>query len=266
MAEFLTTQGTAYYLENIIMNATQWLVLISPYLNISNNFLLRLQDADKRKVKITIVYGKSELTPNEKRKLQELENLSLFYCDKLHAKCFFNDNYMIITSMNMHEFSEKTNREMGVLIRKEDNTDQKIYEDAMREVKSILDSVKGENEVVPSKVRGIPDTKPYDVKRRLAKSTENGGWVKGGEALVSFLNKLSEKSATSNKSKLGHCIRCNVSIPFDLDRPYCRECFSSWRKWGNPDYLEKFCHNCGNNDRSSMLYPQCYSCFSKSQR
>ena len=85
MAEFLTTQGTSYHLENIIRNANKWLVLLSPYLNITENFLVRLQDADKRKVKILIVYGKNKLKPEGKRKLQELENLSMYYCKNLHA-------------------------------------------------------------------------------------------------------------------------------------------------------------------------------------
>jgi late competence protein required for DNA uptake (superfamily II DNA/RNA helicase) len=120
MAEFLTTQGTSYHLENIIVNASKWLVLVSPYLNITQNFLQRLQDADKNKVKIYIIYGKKELKPEEELKLQKLHNLYLRYYKNLHAKCYSNEDAMIITSMNLLEFSEKTNREMGILIRKDD--------------------------------------------------------------------------------------------------------------------------------------------------
>jgi len=266
MAEFLTTQGTSYHLENIIMNATKWLVLISPYLDITDNFLMRLQDADKRKVKIVIVYGKNELKPEEKSKLQELENLSLHYCNNLHAKCFLNEDCMIITSMNMYAFSEKTNREMGVLIRKDDDTDEKVYEDAMTEVQSIINSAKEEKVMVQPKVRDTSKTQITKAKVNMPKSTKTGGWVKAEEALISFFNAISEKKATSSKSRQGYCIRCAKQIPHDLDKPYCRECFSSWRQWENPAHIEKFCHNCGNRDRSSMLYPQCHTCFQKSQR
>ena len=266
MTEFLTTQGTAYHLENTIINANKWLILISPFLNITENFLQRLQDADKRKVKIIIIYGKSKLKPEEKKKLQELENLSLYYCRNLHAKCFLNEDCLIITSMNMYEFSEKTNREMGVLIRKSDDADQKVYEDAMREVKSILDSAQEENVSVQVKKRGTSTNKvnTTNVKVNLPASTKTGGWVKAGETLVSFINTISEKNKTAYESKQGYCIRCQKKISFDVDKPYCRECFSSWREWENPAHKEKYCHTCGQKNRSSMLYPQCSPCFHRS--
>jgi len=39
MAEFLTSKGTAYHLENIIKGAKKKLVLVSPYLQISQTFM-----------------------------------------------------------------------------------------------------------------------------------------------------------------------------------------------------------------------------------
>jgi hypothetical protein len=242
MAEFLTTQGASYWLENIIINAANYLVLISPYYDITGNFLQRLQDADKRKVKTIIVYREGELKPEERLKLQKLKNLSLRYCKNLHAKCYLNENSIIITSMNMYAFSEKNNREMGVLIHKDNEADQKIYERAMQEVKSILDSAKAET------------------------STKIDGLVKTGEVLINHLNAISEKHTANFRSRQGYCIRCAREIPYDPDKPYCRECFYSWSEWENPSYVEKYCHSCGKKDRSSMLYPQCRSCFQKTQR
>lgn len=116
MAEFLTTNGTSYNIENIIIEAKNRLVLISPYLQLSKTFYERLKDATNRNVKVTIVYGKDELKPNEKNSLAELKNVELKYFQNLHAKCYLNESKMVITSMNMYEFSEKTNREMGVLL------------------------------------------------------------------------------------------------------------------------------------------------------
>ena len=62
MAQFLTTQGTSYYFEQIIIKATKRLILVSPYLKISDIFMVRLQDADKRNVEIIVIYGKDEHT------------------------------------------------------------------------------------------------------------------------------------------------------------------------------------------------------------
>lgn len=116
MAEFLTTSGTSHELENIIIDSKKKLTLVSPYLQLSKTFHQRLKDASNRGVKIVIIYGKDELKPNERNSLAELRNVELYYFENLHAKCYFNEDRMIITSMNMYEFSEKNNREMGVLI------------------------------------------------------------------------------------------------------------------------------------------------------
>jgi phosphatidylserine/phosphatidylglycerophosphate/cardiolipin synthase-like enzyme len=140
MAEFLTTKGTALHLENIIKGANKELVLVSPYLQISKTFYERLLDASKRNVSIKIIYGKDELKSNEKNSLAELKNLELLYFENLHAKCYFNDDEMVITSMNMYEFSEKNNREMGVLVAR--NKDTKLFDDAVNEIHSIIRSSK----------------------------------------------------------------------------------------------------------------------------
>src|SRR5690349_1416504 len=127
MAEFLTTSGTAHHVENIIIDAKGNLTLVSPYLKLSKTLFERLKDASARGVKIKIVYGKDELKPNEKNSLAELK-CDLFFFENLHAKCYYNDHKMVITSMNMYEFSEKTNREMGVLIDKQ--ADPQLYDKA----------------------------------------------------------------------------------------------------------------------------------------
>lgn len=133
MAELLTTKGTSHHIEDIITNAKKRLTLISPYIKLSKTFLGRLQDANKRGVKVTLVYGKDQLNPDEMSKLEQLNNLSLYFLENLHAKCYFNEECMVITSMNMHDFSESSNREMGVLIRKDKERDNEVFDNAVKE-------------------------------------------------------------------------------------------------------------------------------------
>ncbi|MCW9705773.1 phospholipase D family protein [Fodinibius salsisoli] len=135
MAKFLTTSGTAYFIEQLIINATENLTLVTPYLQLSNNFIDRLSDADQNGIHITIIYGKDELHPNEWDKINNLDNTDIYFCQNLHAKCYSNDDSIIISSMNLYEYSEKNNREMSILINK--NTDKEIYDDAIREIESI---------------------------------------------------------------------------------------------------------------------------------
>jgi phosphatidylserine/phosphatidylglycerophosphate/cardiolipin synthase-like enzyme len=134
MAEFLTTHGTAFQIENVIAGAKTRLTLVSPFLKLSKTLTERLQDAARRGVKITIVFGKEELGREQELTLTRLADASFYFLSNLHAKCYFNEDRMVITSMNMYEFSEKNNREMGLLLL----AGETAYEDALREVESII--------------------------------------------------------------------------------------------------------------------------------
>ncbi len=65
MAKFLNTSATNYYLEELIKNASERLILISPFLKLNDRIKELLEDKDRLKIDIRIVYGKSELQPDE---------------------------------------------------------------------------------------------------------------------------------------------------------------------------------------------------------
>ncbi|MGB3107490.1 phospholipase D family protein [Sphingobacterium siyangense] len=138
MAKFLTTAGTVSSIENIIRRASARLILVSPYLKLSKQFERRLIDANKRKVQIVIVYGKEPLVRDEIEKLLVLEHLQLLYCENLHAKCYVNDDKMVLSSMNLYEFSERNNREMGIMLSKFE--DSEAFDDVLDEIESIINS------------------------------------------------------------------------------------------------------------------------------
>lgn len=135
MADFLTTHGVAFSLENIIRHAEKQIILLSPYLNISRILFDRLKEADRRNVSISIVFRKNELNKNEFDKINSLKNLKLYDCNNLHAKCYVNEETAVISSMNLYEFSEKNNREMGALFDKVKNKD--AYNHIIQEISEI---------------------------------------------------------------------------------------------------------------------------------
>ncbi len=235
MAEFLTTMGTSSRIEEIMMNAKQELFLVSPFLQISKTFYERLKDASESGVKIKIVFGKDELKPNERNSLAEIKNLELFFFENLHAKCYFNEGKMVITSMNMYEFSEKNNREMGVLI--DSNNDKELYENAKRETLSIIKS---------------SETVRLNKTERFAKKEE-------------YKTYMANPKKDYNQGYRGYCIRCGNRVPLDPSRPYCNDCYSVWSQFGNMFYEEERCHMCGEFDHSSMQQPLCYSCYKEYQ-
>ncbi len=222
MAEFLTTSGTSHHIENIIIEAKSKLILVSPYLQISKTLFERLKDASNRRVSIKIIYGKDELKPNEKNSLAELRTVELFYFENLHAKCYFNESKMVITSMNMYQFSERTNREMGVLI--DSVTDKTLYDKAACEAFSILQSSE---------------------QAQLKKTSRE----------------TSVSAKTTTRKVPGYCIRCEDRITHNPSSPYCPNCYNSWSYWKNYDYEESVCHTCGQYETTTMSKPQCYNCF-----
>lgn len=58
------------------------------------------------------------------------------FCKNLHAKCYLNEDVGIITSMNLYEFSQINNNEMGILFLKKD--DLKLYNDSYEEALRII--------------------------------------------------------------------------------------------------------------------------------
>ncbi|MGC3820643.1 phospholipase D family protein [Acinetobacter sp. G11] len=152
MAKFLNTSGTNFFLEELIKNAKERLILISPYLRLNDRIKELLEDKDRLKIDIRIVYGKSDLHPDEIKWMQKLDYVRLSFCKNLHAKCYLNESECIISSLNLYEFSQVNNNEMGILIRKYEDGDvfKEAYEEAQRiirisdEVRITLDEVKTE--------------------------------------------------------------------------------------------------------------------------
>ncbi|MDO8567803.1 MAG: phospholipase D-like domain-containing protein [Dehalococcoidales bacterium] len=136
MAKFLTTLAALDEIEKIIKNARRNLVLMSPYFDIPELLMQNLKAAaGRQRVKITLVFGKSQLKPNVKSQLQQLDNLSLYFLENMHAKCFYNEQSMVITSMNLYDFS-RNNKEMGVLINAKD--EPQLFNDAVTEANRII--------------------------------------------------------------------------------------------------------------------------------
>lgn len=88
------------------------------------------------KIDIRIVYGKIEMKNEEINWLKELSFVRTSFCENLHAKCYMNEKICIVTSMNLCEFSQVNNNEMGILIKRDE--DQELYADTKEEAERII--------------------------------------------------------------------------------------------------------------------------------
>jgi len=235
MAEFLRTNGISDNLEELIGNSNKKLYLVSPYLQIADSLKKLIKVRDSLTIDIYIIYRKdTKINAEDTSFLQELNNVRIFACENLHAKCYLNENTAIIASMNLYQYSQQNNREMGIKVEKE--KDPNLYDAIFKEVMTILQI---------SKKPEFPAENPK--KDALAASKK-------------VPKKITKKH---QKKDMGFCIRCGNELKFNPEKPLCYKCFKSWEKYSNPEYAEKFCHACGTKHSSTVAKPVCYACYKK---
>lgn len=205
MAEFLNTTGVSYWLENVIEKASERLVLVSPYLRVNDRIRELLIDKDRLKLDVRVIYGKNELRPQEVEWMKALSYLRTSFCENLHAKCYMSEEAAIMTSMNLYEFSQVHNNEMGILVRKSE--DEALYQDIWEEVSRLIrasEEVRLSAERVTEQGRSeAAGTHPESAKEKLTTSalSKRVGFRKACEA-EAFLEKMGYLQTVDGKYKL----------------------------------------------------------------
>lgn len=160
MAKFLNTSATNYFLEELIKGARDRVVLISPFLKLNDRIKELLADKNRLKIDVRMVYGKSELQPEEIAWLHTLTYVRTSFCKNLHAKCYLNESACIVTSLNLYEFSQVNNNEMGVLFQREEDPD--LYRDAYEEALRII-RISEEVRISMERIQAAPDVEKAPV-------------------------------------------------------------------------------------------------------
>lgn len=229
MAKFLNTTGVSYHLEELIKSTKDRLILISPYLQFTDRIKEHLKNLNIQKRDIRIVYRENKLQIDETNWLAEQIGVRTSLCKNLHAKCYLNEGEAIITSMNLYEFSQMNNNEMGIHITKQADPD--LYEATYAEVQRLLTI----SEEIQVTVRTVAPA--------------------GKEKAAAPVPKSQTTKATT-KSK-GFCIRTGIEIPFNVEKPLSYEAYKKWSQYSDPNYSEKYCHFSGeaSNGETSVSKP-----------
>jgi RNA polymerase-binding transcription factor DksA len=238
MSKFLTTKEISGDIMNIIRNAKEKIVIVSPYIKMDSTYINHLEMRAKSGIRILLIFGKdrNQFVHSDLQRFSNQKNVQCYFCENLHAKCYANEKKAIVTSMNLYTYSEITNHEMGIVV--ETPKDKDLYNEIMMEVRGIY-----------SDSTLVSECKTEEFFDEQKKS--------------SFLSKKKTQASISRYHKhKGYCIRCGEEIPFNPDRPYCRDCFEVWNRYSDVNYLESFCHCCGDDLLdASMRKPLCRSCF-----
>ncbi len=245
MAKFLTTTGVSYELEELIRGAEERLVLISPFLRVNQRIRDLLADKDRLKIDTRVVYGKSELSPKQSEWLSSTPSIRTSYCANLHAKCYMSEKKALLTSMNLYEFSQVNNIEMGVLVDRDE--DGPLYDAIYAEAQTIL--------------RGSEEHRPGSPKHQPRSDRNAGNANSRGQTRRT--QQRASKPSPATDTLGGYCIRCRGELAAAPLKPYCPACYKSWARYKNKAYKEKHCHLCGKNHSATLEHPACRSCFKK---
>ena len=211
MAKFLNTSGVSYHLEELIKNTKDKLILISPYLQFNQRIKENIAGLTLLKKDIRIIYRENKLAPDENNWLSQQIGVRTSLLQNLHAKCYLNEDEAIITSMNLYEFSQVNNNEMGIYISR--NNDPELYKSVVEEAERLL-RISEEIRVTVHKLATAPK-EPSNTK------------------------------PSNDQKPLGYCIRTAVKIPFNIEKPFSTDSFKEWDRYKKKDYPEKFCHFSG---------------------
>lgn len=130
-------------IEEILNSAEKYLILVSPYLKLNQRLKVRLSDAYKKVDNAYLIYRENKLQSQDLIWLKSFENLKLFSIKNLHSKIYLNQDFALISSMNLYEYSQINNHEIGVKL--EFYEDQNEYKDTLNEIRIMVESEYNDN-------------------------------------------------------------------------------------------------------------------------
>lgn len=273
MAQFLSEDALNAALIDLIREAQEMIVLISPYVKLHERIKTTLKAKLKdTPIRVIVVFGKNtehlekSLSRADFDFFKEFPDVEIRYNARLHAKYYASEKAAILTSMNLYDFSQNHNIEVGVLLKSSrladltkgvigGGLDAEAYNYFMQNVVEQSDLVFNKEAIFKDSFLGLTSTylsseikedhseKFFKGEVIINKKPTFKRWGKGNEPLTTKPN--------------GYCIRTGVAIPFNTKHPFSSDAFKSWSRFSNPDYPEKFCHFSGEpaNGETSAARP-----------
>lgn len=121
MPDFLTGKALTDCIYNIIWEAEEQLIIVSPFIKLDNYFkTLFEKHKHNHKLEILIMFGKNEASPNKSLNqtdfdfFKQFKNITVVYCPPLHGKYYCNERQGALCSTNMYDTNFEHNIEFGV--------------------------------------------------------------------------------------------------------------------------------------------------------
>lgn len=295
MAKFLTGEELEAAISQIIWEAKDQLLIVSPFIKLDAYFKTIFErHLHNSRLHLIVIFGKNpqdmskSLNADDFAFFKQFPFISIIYVPNLHAKYYGNESKGVITSINMYDHSFKNNIEFGVysengiLDKLTKSSDQDAW-DKCNEIAESGQPVFIKRPIFKKKLIAIMG-KDFLNSSVLLDNTEfffNQSYHSHYEKrkLHDFPLELDHESKTGNmptrdetnshppsydatqsyshQSNVGYCIRTGVEIPFNPSRPFSYEAYRTWAEFSNWDYSENFCHRTGrkSHGKTSMRNP-----------
>ena len=140
MAKFLRTHDIFSVLNDMIREAENFLVIVSPFIILDGEQKLLLKKAAENGVPITIIYRLDDRqTAKRLKDFSDLPGIKIIGCPELHAKIYATENAAILSSKNLTTREKDCSIEIGIVFDYREDFYDSLLETA-RELRDIPDS------------------------------------------------------------------------------------------------------------------------------
>jgi phosphatidylserine/phosphatidylglycerophosphate/cardiolipin synthase-like enzyme len=116
MGKLLLKQHVGPHIIDIIEKAERYCFIVSPYYQPWNQLIKALELSQKRDVKIIFLMRDDRIDDEGVRALYKNYHFDIYGIERLHAKIYLNEKEVLISSMNLYNYSQD-NFEVGYLFR-----------------------------------------------------------------------------------------------------------------------------------------------------
>ncbi|HYE77788.1 MAG TPA: phospholipase D-like domain-containing protein [bacterium] len=216
----LINHQIAPFLIEATGRARRRIIIVSPYVKPWGHIQEALLAARDRGVATTLYYRKGQEAKQEAAVIARCFTRAT-PVRNLHAKIYCFDGEIVVSSMNLYEFSSAASKEIALRV---------VDAEQRRMIEAFIEA-----ELAPAVADSL-----------------------GSTAAEGPVQDLPSQASTAAD---GHCIRCGAGLSYGPEFPLCDRCFRMWKRYSNPEHTEKFCHACGKKAKTSLLKPLCYACY-----
>ena len=260
----------------IFDEAQERIVVVSPWIKLWGVAKLALQRANERDVKIRFIVRKeAKLATNEDMGWLLRNNVEVYQVKRLHAKIYFNENTVLLSSMNLHETSARTGLDFGITLQAAPE------QEFVREFadKNIMALATKWGQIRRGHCIGCRKSIELDIGKPHCRSCHDERELHEGRGhpenychscgepseMISLGAPLCATCWPRERQQVeqhagavmeGFCISCRAPIVMDRKLPLCAEHFVQWKRYFRGNY----CLMCGESARTSRSKPLCDFC------